>query len=94
MARVEQITEKAQLAPEFYYLYDRIAQARGRVGGPYSILLHTPAVADKVDALSASLRSDSQLSTEEFVLTALGVAAVFSLTRSVSYRSGTRLLPS
>jgi 4-carboxymuconolactone decarboxylase len=74
MARVEQITEKAQLAPEFHYLYDRIAQARGRVGGPYSILLHTPAVADKVDALSASLRSDSQLSTEEFVLTALGVA--------------------
>jgi 4-carboxymuconolactone decarboxylase len=74
MARVEQITEKAQLAPEFHYLYDRIAQARGRVSGPYSILLHTPDVADKVDSLSASLRSDSQLSAQEFVLTALGVA--------------------
>ena len=74
MARVEQITEKSQLAPEFHYLYDRIAQARGRVGGPYSILLHAPAVADRVDALSASLRNDSQLTAEEFVLTALGVA--------------------
>src|SRR5439155_3876450 len=74
MARVEQITEKAQLAPDFHYLYDRIAQARGRVGGPYSILLHTPGIADKVDALSASLRNDSQLTTQEFVLTALGVA--------------------
>jgi 4-carboxymuconolactone decarboxylase len=74
MARVEQITEKAQLAPEFHYLYDRIAQARGQVGGPYSILLHTPAVADKVDALAASLRADSQLTPQEFVLAALGVA--------------------
>jgi 4-carboxymuconolactone decarboxylase len=74
MARVQQITEKAQLAPEFHYLYDRIAQARGRVGGPYSILLHTPGVADKVDALSASLRSESELTPQEFVLTALGVA--------------------
>jgi 4-carboxymuconolactone decarboxylase len=74
MARVEQITEKAQLAPEFHYLYDRIAQSRGQVGGPYSILLHTPAVADKVDALSASLRADSQLTPQEFVLAALGVA--------------------
>jgi 4-carboxymuconolactone decarboxylase len=74
MARVDQITEKVQLAPEYHYLYDRIAQARGRVAGPYSILLHTPGIADKVDALSASLRSDSQLTAAEFVLAALGVA--------------------
>lgn len=74
MARVEQITEKAQLAPEWHPLYDRIAQARGRVGGPYSILLHSPGVADKVDALSAALRAESQLSAEEFVLVALSVA--------------------
>ena len=76
MARVDQITEKAQLAPEYHYLYDRIAQARGRVGGPYSILLHTPGIAEKVDALSASLRSDSQLTAAEFVLAALAVARV------------------
>jgi 4-carboxymuconolactone decarboxylase len=76
MARVDQITEKAQLAPEYHYLYDRIAQARGRVGGPYSILLHTPGIADKVDALSASLRGDSQLTAAEFVLAALAVARV------------------
>jgi 4-carboxymuconolactone decarboxylase len=74
MARVEQITEKAQLAPEHHALYDRIAQARGRVGGPYSILLHSPEVADKVDQLSGALRAQSGLSTEEFVLVALSVA--------------------
>src|SRR6266536_1577404 len=74
MARIQQITDKAQLAPEYHYLYDRIAQARGRVGGPYSILLHSPAITDKVDALSASLRGESELSAQEFVLAALGVA--------------------
>ena len=74
MARVNQITEKTQLADEYHALFDRIAAARGQVGGPYSILLHSPVVADKVDALSAALRSDSELSAEEFVLTALAVA--------------------
>jgi 4-carboxymuconolactone decarboxylase len=74
MARVTQISEKAQVQPEFHYLYDRIAAARGRVAGPYSILLHAPAVADRVDAVSAALHDDSQLSPQEFVLAALAVA--------------------
>jgi len=74
MARVEHITEKAQLPSEWHPLYDRIAAARGRVAGPYSILLHTPAVADRVDQLSAALRSQVEVSTADFVLTALAVA--------------------
>ncbi len=74
MARVEQITDKAQLAPEHHALFDRIAQARGQVGGPYSILLHSPGIADKVDALSAALRTQAQLTPAEFVLVALVVA--------------------
>lgn len=74
MARVEQITDKAQLPTQWHPLYDRIAAARGRVAGPYSILLHAPAVADRVDHLSAGLRSDVEVSTADFVLTALAVA--------------------
>jgi 4-carboxymuconolactone decarboxylase len=74
MARVNQITDKADLPDEYHPLFDRIAQARGQVGGPYSILLHSPRIADRVDALSAALRSDSQLSPQEFVLAALAVA--------------------
>ena len=74
MARVEQIVNKAQLAPDFHPLYDRIAQSRGQVGGPYSILLHSPGVADRVDALSAALRAESELTAAELVLAALSVA--------------------
>jgi len=73
MARIKQITEKSDVPADFHYLYDRITQARGRVAGPYSILLHSPAVADKVDTLAGALR-DSQLSTQDFVLAALAAA--------------------
>lgn len=74
MARVEQITDRTQIPDEWHPLFDRIAAARGRVAGPYSILLHAPAVADRVDQLSGALRSDTQVSSADFVLTALAVA--------------------
>jgi 4-carboxymuconolactone decarboxylase len=74
MARVNQITDKADLPDEYHALFDRIAQSRGQVGGPYSILLHSPRIADKVDALSGALRNASELSPQEFVLAALAVA--------------------
>jgi 4-carboxymuconolactone decarboxylase len=74
MARVEQITEKSQVPAEWHPLYDRIVAARGRVAGPYSILLHAPAVADRVDQVAAALRGESQVSAVEHVLAALAVA--------------------
>jgi 4-carboxymuconolactone decarboxylase len=74
MARAPQITEKSQIAAEWYPLFDRIVAARGRVGGPYSILLHAPAVADRVDQLSGALRSETEVDAQGFVLAALAVA--------------------
>lgn len=74
MARVEQITDKAQVPAEWHPLYDRIVAQRGRVAGPYSILLHAPAVADRVDQVAGALRSDAEVSAVEHVLTALAVA--------------------
>ena len=77
MARVEQITDKSQVPAEYHALYDRIVAARGRVAGPYSILLHAPAVCDRVDGVASSLRDSSELKPDEFVLAALetGVAS-------------------
>src|SRR5437763_17018419 len=73
-ARVEQITDKSQVPAEYQAAFERVAASRGRVGGPYSILFHNPPVADKVDALSQTLRTDSGLSTKEFVLAAVAGA--------------------
>jgi 4-carboxymuconolactone decarboxylase len=74
MARIEQITEKTQVPAEWQSLYDRIVAQRGRVAGPYSIMLHAPAIADRVDRLSAALRGEAEVSAADFVLTALSVA--------------------
>ena len=74
MARIEQITDKTQVAAEWQSLYDRIVAQRGRVAGPYSIMLHAPAIADRVDRLSAALRAEAEVSAAEHVLTALAVA--------------------
>jgi 4-carboxymuconolactone decarboxylase len=74
MARVEQITEKTQIPSEWHPLYDRIVAQRGRVAGPYSILLYTPAVADRVDQVAGALRSDVEVSAADHVVTALAVA--------------------
>lgn len=73
MARIKQITDKADVPAEYHYLYDRIAAARGSVRGPYSILLHSPAITDKIEGVAAALR-DSELSAQEFVLAAISVA--------------------
>src|SRR5689334_1055301 len=74
MARIEQITEKSQIPTEWHPLYDRIVAARGRVARPYSIMLHAPALADRVDQVSAALRKDVEVSAAEHVVTALAVA--------------------
>ena len=72
-ARIKQITTKAELPVEGQQLFDRIFASR-TAGGPFSILLHNIPLADKIDALSMSLGSDSGLTAQEFVLTALAVA--------------------
>jgi 4-carboxymuconolactone decarboxylase len=74
MARVEQITDKAQIPSEWHSLFDRIVAQRGRVAGPYSIMLYAPALADRVDQLSGALRSDVEVTAQEHALTATAVA--------------------
>ena len=42
-------------------MFDRIAATRGRVPGPYTVLLHVPALADRVQSLGAYLRYEGDL---------------------------------
>ena len=75
MVRVPQVTDKAALPGEYHALFDRIVRARGGVmEGPYSVLLHSPAVAAAVEGLAPALRTQSELQEREFVLAALAVA--------------------
>lgn len=49
------------LSPEQQDVFDRIARTRGRVPGPFTVLLHVPALADRVQSLGAYLRYEGNL---------------------------------
>lgn len=61
MARIPQITSKEGIAPAQHHIFDAIAASRGRVGGPFSILLHSPDTAERTAHLGAYLRYESTL---------------------------------
>ncbi len=65
MARVPQITSKDQVAPDKQHIVDAIAGSRGRVSGPFAVLLHSPEIADRVAHLGAYIRFESTLSGAE-----------------------------
>ena len=60
MTRIPEPTRDA-LAPAARAIYDRIAETRGAVQGPYGVLLHHPALADVVGRLGEQLRFRSLL---------------------------------
>ena len=42
MPRIEPISDKAQVAPEYHDLVDKVLEVFGALRGPHSILLHSP----------------------------------------------------
>ena len=56
-----QRVDPSRLSPEQQVVFDRIAGTRGRVPGPYTVLLHVPALADRVQNLGAYLRYEGDL---------------------------------
>jgi hypothetical protein len=52
MARVKQITSKNELSDEHHGIFDSIASSRGRISGPFSVLLHSPEIAGRAAHLA------------------------------------------
>jgi 4-carboxymuconolactone decarboxylase len=48
MARIPQIAGKADLPEPYQYVVDQVLEVFGRVRGPFSILLHSPALAERL----------------------------------------------
>ena len=61
MPRLSQITDKSSLPPDKHPIFDAIAESRGRVGFPFSLLLNSPEAAGRIAALGHFLRFDSAL---------------------------------
>ncbi|GEM_PF-121116 len=59
MPRIPLITQKDQLPPEHHALFDQLAALRGRVSGPSTIVLHSPALAGSWNQQSEFLHANS-----------------------------------
>jgi 4-carboxymuconolactone decarboxylase len=71
MARLT-LPQKAQLSTEQQRLYDEFAGPRGgSIRGPFSIWLHTPAIAQGANQMAMALRLNGQLEKRLFELTVL-----------------------
>lgn len=77
MARIHQISTKDEIPADKGHIYDSIVGSRGRVSGPFSVLLHSPEVAGRAAHLGAYLRFESTLSPEDKELAIISAAREF-----------------
>ncbi|MDO8671116.1 MAG: carboxymuconolactone decarboxylase family protein [Dehalococcoidia bacterium] len=72
MARLPEVLFKSGLPEDKQPIFDAIAESRGRVGFPFSLLLNSPEVAGRVAHLGSFLRFESSLSDvqKELAITA------------------------
>lgn len=77
MPRLPMLSTKEQLPPEAYAAFDGIAESRGRVGGPFAVMLHAPEVAARAAHLGTYIRFESGLSKPVRELATLVAAHVW-----------------
>jgi 4-carboxymuconolactone decarboxylase len=71
MTRVDLIAGDHDLTPEQRTVADRIAETRGEISRPFQLLLHSPALAERVADLGHLVRSGSSLSDADRELVTL-----------------------
>ncbi len=77
MARVPLITSKDQVAPEHHKIADAVIASRGGIHGPFTVAMHSPAVASHLEALGGYVRFQGKLDMRVRVLAAMVVAREF-----------------
>jgi len=75
--RIEFITDREAVPEGKRHHYDTVAESRGRVRGPFGVLLHSPPVAGRVGQLGAYIRYESELSGPQRELAILTTAREF-----------------
>lgn len=72
MPRVKLLTAKEDVAPEHHALYDELAALRGRLSGPASVVLHSPALSKPWNDQSEFLHREAMV---EPALSELAISA-------------------
>jgi 4-carboxymuconolactone decarboxylase len=65
MARIPQISSKDEIPSDKGHIFDSISSSRGRISGPFSVLMHSPEVAGRAAHLGAYIRFESTLSDSD-----------------------------
>ena len=73
--RLSRITRIEDLAPADRHFFDRIVRTRGRVAGPFEVLLHSPDLADRVAVVGEPLIYGTAIPAPARALTWLLTAA-------------------
>lgn len=63
--RVPRITDRAEVTTEFQHHFDQIAKTRGKVHGPFSVLMNSPELAGRVGHLGAYIRYESIIDSHD-----------------------------
>jgi 4-carboxymuconolactone decarboxylase len=77
MPRLPLITSKDQVAPEHHEIADAVIASRGGIQGPFTVLMHCPAIAGHLEALGGYVRFQGKLDMRVRVLAAMVVAREF-----------------
>lgn len=77
MARLPLITSKEQVPPEHHDVADAVIASRGGIRGPFTVLMHCPAIAGHLEALGGYVRFQGKLDMRVRVLAAMVVAREF-----------------
>lgn len=88
MPRVPRITERSQVADEHGEIFDSITSSRGRVSGPFSVLLNSPEIAGRAAHLGAYIRFESTLPDDKRELAIITAAREFDCDYEWSAHSG------
>jgi 4-carboxymuconolactone decarboxylase len=74
MPRIRMISNKSEIAPEQHAEFDSIVEVLHGVRGPFSVLMHSPGLAQKVMEAGAQVRLGSTLSQLERELAVIAVS--------------------
>ena len=78
MPRVPQISERGDVPEDMARHFDAIASSRGRVSGPFSVLLNSPEIAGRAAHLGAYIRFESVIPPDLRELAILCAAREFN----------------
>ena len=77
MSRVPEITSRDEVQADKKHIFDEIVKSRGKVSGPFAVLINSPEVAGRAAHLGSYIRFESILSPPQIELATITASREF-----------------